>query len=582
MTHVYDEPTRFKDDVILGFSAAYPRYVERVANASGFIRQGGPRQGKVSLVVGGGSGHFPSYAGIVGRGLADGCVMGDVFTSPSAEQIYRIGRAADGGAGVVLAFGNYAGDRLNFAAAAERLNAAGVDTRIVYVTDDIASAGPDEKDRRRGIAGTAVVYKIGGAAADSGHDLNGVARAMQAANAATFSYGVAFGGCTLPGRKEPLFTVAEGKMEFGLGIHGEPGVRSAAWMPAGDLAEVLVSALLAERPAGADGRAAVVVNGLGATKYEELLVLYGRVHRLLADAGVTAVLPEVGELVTSLDMAGCSVSLTWLDDDLEALWAAPVDTASFRRGDPSSFPAFPAVERTAIAEELGVGESPSTEASRRAGGAATEVISTMVDAVVASEDELGRLDAVAGDGDHGMGMVRGMKAALAAARAADGSGAGQVLRAAGDAFSDRAGGTSGILWGILLTAVGESLGDTEAVTPARLAAAVRHGAETVRRIGKAQPGDKTMLDALFPFVESLEAGLASGQPLGVAWRAAAQVAVRAAADTANIVARVGRARPLAERSLGTPDPGAVSMGIVLTAAAQPLEVASQSSTVEEV
>ena len=570
MTHVYDEPSRFKDDVIVGFSTAYTRYAERVPNASGFVRRGGPRQGKVSLVVGGGSGHFPSYAGIVGRGLADGCVMGDVFTSPSAEQIYRIGRAADGGAGVVLAFGNYAGDRLNFAAAAERLIAVGVDTRIVYVTDDIASAKPEEKERRRGIAGTAVVYKVGGAAADSGRDLDEVARVMQAANAATYSYGVAFGGCTLPGRKEPLFTVPEGQMEFGLGIHGEPGVRSAPWMPATELAQELVTALLAERPASADGRAAVVLNGLGATKYEELLVLYGRVHRLLEEAGVTAVLPEVGELVTSLDMAGCSVSLTWLDDELEGLWTAPVDTASFRRGDPSSFPAFPAVERTAVAEELGVGESPSTEVSQQAGVTATRVIAAMTDAVVANEEQLGRLDAVAGDGDHGMGMVRGMKAALAAAQAADGHGVGRVLRAAGDAFSDRAGGTSGILWGILLTAVGDSLGDIEAVTPTRLAAAVRHGAETVRRIGKAELGDKTMLDALFPFADALEAALAAGQPLAEAWRSAAGVAVQAAADTANTVARIGRARPLAERSLGTPDPGAVSMGIVLTASAEPL------------
>ncbi len=574
MTHVYDEPSRFKDDVIVGFSAAYPRYVERVANASGFVRRGGPRQGKVSLVVGGGSGHYPSYAGIVGRGLADGCVMGDVFTSPSAEQIYRIGRAADGGAGVVLAFGNYAGDRLNFAAAAERLGAAGIDTEIVYVTDDIASAGPDEKERRRGIAGTAVVYKIGGSAADSGHDLAGVARAMQKANAATYSYGVAFGGCTLPGHKDPLFTVADGQMEFGLGIHGEPGVRSAAWMPAGELAEELVSALLAERPAETDGRAAVVVNGLGATKYEELLVLYGRVHRLLGDAGVTAVLPEVGELVTSLDMAGCSVSLTWLDDELEQLWTAPVDTASFRRGDPSVFPVFPAVVRAAATEELGVGESPSTEVSRTAGLAAVEVLNAAAGAIVSNEDHLGRLDAVAGDGDHGMGMVRGMTAALAAARAASGgSGAGRVLRAAGDAFSDRAGGTSGILWGILLTAVGDSLGDTEAVTAERLTAAVRHGAETVRRIGKAKLGDKTMLDALFPFIDSLEAELAGGRPFAEAWQMAAATAVRAADETAKTVARIGRARPLAERSLGTPDPGAVSMGIVLTAATQPLRVA---------
>lgn len=571
MTYLYDDPARFKDDVIGGFAAAYARYASRVPRASGFVRNGGPRQGKVSLVVGGGSGHYPSYAGIVGRGLADGCVLGDVFTSPSAEQVYRVARAADGGAGVVLAFGNYAGDRLNFAAAQERLIAGGTDTRIVYVTDDIASAGPQEKDKRRGIAGTATIYKIGGAAADSGYDLDSVERVMAAANDATYSYGVAFGGCTLPGRTEPLFTVADGQMEFGLGIHGEPGVRSAAWMPAADLASELVSSLLKERPAGADGRVAVIVNGLGATKYEELLVLYGHVDRLLRAAGLTLVLPEVGELVTSLDMAGCSVSLTWLDDELETLWAAPVDTASFRRGDPSSFPTFEPVARADADDHLEVGEAASTEVSRQAAVTARQVLSAMTDAVIENEERLGRLDAVAGDGDHGMGMVRGMKAALSAAQAAEHSGVGSVLRAAGDAFGDRAGGTSGILWGILLTSVGVSLGDTEAVTPERLAAAVRRGAETVQRIGKAQLGDKTLLDALFPFVTSFENALAADRPVAQAWAAAAAEAVQAAAATADLVARMGRARPLAERSLGTPDPGAVSMGIVFTAAADALK-----------
>ncbi|NJC68629.1 dihydroxyacetone kinase family protein [Planosporangium thailandense] len=571
MTYLYDDPARFKDDVIGGFAAAYARYASRVPRASGFVRNGGPRKGKVSLVVGGGSGHYPSYAGIVGRGLADACVLGDVFTSPSAEQVYRVARAADGGAGVVLAFGNYAGDRLNFAAAQERLIAGGTDTRIVYVTDDIASASPEEKDKRRGIAGTATVYKIGGAAADSGYDLDGVERVMAAANAATYSYGVAFGGCTLPGRKEPLFTVADGQMEFGLGIHGEPGVRSAAWMPAADLAAELVGALLKERPSDADGRVAVIVNGLGATKYEELLVLYGHVDRLLREAGLTLVLPEVGELVTSLDMAGCSVSLTWLDDELETLWSAPVDTASFRRGDPSSFPSYEPVARADADDDPEVGEAASTPVSRQAAVTARQVLSAMNDAVVANEEQLGRIDAVAGDGDHGMGMVRGMKAALTAAQAAEHGGVGSVLRAAGDAFGDRAGGTSGILWGILLTSVGVSLGDTEAVTPERLAAAVRHGAETVQRIGKAQIGDKTLLDALFPFVTSFEGAVAQGRPVAQAWADAAAEAVRAAAATADLVARMGRARPLAERSLGTPDPGAVSMGIVLTAAAEVLK-----------
>jgi dihydroxyacetone kinase len=286
MTYIYNDPAEFKNEVIRGFAAAYPQHVSRVPDASGFVRAGGPLDGKVSLVIGGGSGHYPSYNGVVGTGFADGAVLGDIFASPSAEQVYRVARAAHGGAGVILAFGNYAGDRLNFGVAAERLNAEGIDTRVVYVTDDIASGAVEEQAKRRGIAGTFVVYKIAGAAAEEGATLDEVERVMRAANAATYSFGVAFDGCTLPGADRPLFEVAAGQMDFGLGIHGEPGISSAPWMPARELAAKLVETVLSERPAGTSGRAAVVLNGLGATKYEELFALFGDVAELLGAAGV--------------------------------------------------------------------------------------------------------------------------------------------------------------------------------------------------------------------------------------------------------------------------------------------------------
>ena len=198
-------------------------------------------------MIGGGSGHFPSYNGVVGTGFADGAVLGDVFASPSAEQVYRVAKAADGGAGVVLGFGNYAGDRLNFGVAAERLISEGIDTD--RVRDRRCRVGePEEHQKRRGIAGTFTVYKIAAAAAENGANLDEVERVMRAANAATYSFGVAFHGCTLPGADRPLFTVDEGHMDFGLGIHGEPGITSAPWMPAEDLAAKLVETVLAERP----------------------------------------------------------------------------------------------------------------------------------------------------------------------------------------------------------------------------------------------------------------------------------------------------------------------------------------------
>ena len=566
MTHVFNDPVSFKDDMLDGFLLVYGRYVERVPGASGVMRAGGPSEGKVSVIIGGGSGHYPAFCGVVGVGLADGAVMGDIFTSPSTEQAYRVGKALDGGAGILFSYGNYAGDVLNFNAAQERLRGEGIDCRTVLVTDDIASAAVGDEDRRRGIAGDLPVFKAAAAAADRGAGIDEVERIALKANAATRSFGVAFAGCTLPGKSEPLFTVEAGRMELGLGIHGEPGVRSVERMSAHELAHALVEPLLAERPEGADGRAGVFLNGLGATKYEELFVVWKDIAASLEAAGVRVVLPEAGELVTSLDMAGCSLTVFWLDDELEELWAAPADTPGFRRGQVSGLPNFAKRARSADHDAGRAQEAvPASPESARAAAGARDLLDAMEATVAANERELGRLDSVAGDGDHGTGMLRGFRAATAAAHDAEG-GVGTVLRAAGAAFGDKAGGTSGMLWGEMLVATGNALGDTDAPTPDRVAAAVRRAVETVQKLGKANLGDKTLLDALLPFVDALEAGLGAGRSLSDAWAAAASVADESAQQTAEFAAKLGRARPLAARSVGTPDPGAVSMALCLAAA----------------
>jgi len=386
---------------------------------------------------------------------------------------------------------------------------------------------------------------------------------MRAANAATYSFGVAFHGCTMPGSDQPLFTVDEGHMDFGLGIHGEPGITSAPWMPARDLAAKLVEAVLAERPEGVSGRAAVLLNGLGATKYEELFVLYGHVNELLEAAGVVQVLPEVGELVTSLDMAGCSLSVTWLDEELEGYWVAPADTPAFRRGTAVASERFTTRRASAghVAETV---EAEASEDSIAAAAIARKAVDAIYAVVEENKEYLGRIDAIAGDGDHGIGMSRGSKAAAEAANETQG-GVETVLSAAGHAFGDKAGGTSGILWGLLLEGVGKGLGNTEAVTGKRLAEAVQSSAQHLQGFSKAALGDKTMLDALFPFVDTLIGEVYAGASLSDAWRSAADTCRAAAEATASLVPKIGRARPLAERSVGTPDPGAVSLGLIVTA-----------------
>jgi dihydroxyacetone kinase len=332
MTHVLNSPLSFKDDLIEGLTRAYPRFVERIPGASGIRAVGSPFRGRVSILIGGGSGHYPAFAGFVGAGLATGAAMGEVFASPSSEQVYRCAKAVDGGAGIVFSYGNYSGDVMNFDMSAEMLGDEGIEVETVLVTDDVASAPADRSSERRGIAGDFCVFKVLGAAAASGAGLPEITDLGRRANERTRSIGVAFEGCTLPGGKGPMFIVAEDKIELGLGIHGEPGVSTISRVEAQPLARILVDHLLPEAPRDSDGRVAVLVNGLGSTSGEELFVLYGGVATMLDSAGLKVEHCEVGELATSLDMAGCSLTIFWLDDELAELYMAPAAAPGYRSG----------------------------------------------------------------------------------------------------------------------------------------------------------------------------------------------------------------------------------------------------------
>ena len=567
MTRLFNKPSDFADEALDGFVAAHRRWVRRVPG--GVIRNTPSVAGNVAVIIGGGSGHYPAFSGLVGRGLAHGAAPGNVFASPSSQQITSVAKAASSGGGVLLAFGNYAGDVLHFGQAQERLNADGIDCRAIPVTDDIASASSDEVAKRRGVAGDLAVFKIAGAAADAGFSLEEVTRLAHMANERTRSFGIAFTGCTLPGASDPLFTIPNDQMAVGLGIHGEPGIGDEEVPSADELAEMLISSLLAELPPGVPDakseKAAVILNGLGAVKYEELFVVYRRVAQLLDEAGVEIVEPEVGEFVTSFDMAGLSLTLFWLDDELSPLWAAPADAPAFRKGVMEAPPgeAEEGHKESVQVDIVSVAPPESREAAKTV-LAALESVRQTIDANV---EELGRLDSIAGDGDHGIGMARGSTAAVAAGReaAAAGAGAGTVLAIAADAWADKAGGTSGALWGVALLAVGESIGDEHKPDATRLSNGVTRAAEQVQRVGKAQVGDKTMVDALVPFSQALAEEVRRGRSLTQARSVAVEATEAAARNTADLVPKMGRARPLAEKSLGTPDPGAVSFAMIVRA-----------------
>lgn len=576
MTRIFNDPADFAEEALAGFCDLHSGLVRQVPG--GAVRRHRPVGPKVAVLAGGGSGHYPAFAGLIGTGLADGAVVGNIFTSPSAQQAYSVAKAADSGAGVVFTYGNYAGDVLNFGMASERLAAEGIPAENVLVTDDIASAPTSESDRRRGIAGDFTVFKIMGAAAEAGTGLADVVRLGRKANSRTRSIGSAFAGCTFPGADAPLFALKDKQMGLGLGIHGEPGLLDTALPPAKELGQEFVSRLLAETPPDAGNRLAVILNGLGSTKHEELFVLWLTVAPLLRAAGYTLVMPEVGELVTSLDMSGVSLTITWLDDELEPLWTSPAETPAYRRGTAA------VQSGVALAEEdfdggTTVAYQEATADSRAYAADCVAALESAREALHDAESLLGDMDAVAGDGDHGRGMVRGIDAACAAGSEAmaRGAGAGAVLSAAGDAWADRAGGTSGVLWGAGLRAFGESLGNDQVPGPGELGAAVTAFSDRITGLGKAEIGDKTMVDALLPFAGTFTRLVSERGNPSLAWTEAAHAATSAAEATASLRPLRGRARPLADKSLGTADPGATSLAMIFTVMGPHLSAVRQTA-----
>jgi dihydroxyacetone kinase len=571
MKRMLNEASAFREEMIAGYASAYGRYLQRVSGASGVMANGTPTPGRVSVVVGGGSGHYPAFYGLVGQGLASAAVIGDIFTSPSGEQCYRVAKAVDAGAGILFTFGNYSGDVMNFGMAETRLRAEGVDVRTVLVTDDVLSAGPEEADRRRGIAGGFYVFKVAGASAARGDRLDDVEAYARHANARVRTAGVAFAGCTVPGQDQPLFSVAPGQMEIGLGIHGEPGVRVAEQIPTRDIAAMLVETLLAETPAGTGSDMAVLVNGLGGTKYEEMFVFYNDVAALLDRAGLQAHNPLIGEFVTSLDMTGMSLSLFWLDDDLKSLLDATASTPAFTNIGPdvtqttapvSDTPvigiATTSAETAAVRDEDAI---PGGQFGKRARAALRQALATIEE----MESELGRLDAAAGDGDHGAGMVRGLRAAVEAIEGFAGT-ARETFRRGGIAFQNAAGGASGALVGAWLIAIGTGLPDRdEAVDTAAVALALDQALATLQGLGQAEPGDKTMIDTLAPFCAALNDAAARGLGISDAWAAALPAGAAGMLSTIDMVSRRGRASRLGERSRGVQDAGATSIYHVLHA-----------------
>ncbi|HQN04577.1 MAG TPA: dihydroxyacetone kinase subunit DhaK [Anaerolineaceae bacterium] len=331
MKKIINQPKDFVPEMLDGLIKAHPTQLAYTEDIHCIVRADSPVKGKVGLATGGGSGHLPVFLGYVGKGMLDGCSVGDVFSSPSAEQMLAVTKRIDGGKGVVYIYGNYGGDVMNFDMAAELADMEGIPVKTVLVKDDVASAPPAEAGRRRGVAGMVFAFKVAGAKADKGGSLDEVAAAAEKALANIRTMGVALSPCTVPLAGKPTFTIGDDEMEIGMGIHGEPGMKREKLQTADQIAERMTLAILEDQPQKPGTRVAVMVNGLGATPPEELYVIYRKVDEILKGKGLVIHRAYVGEFATSMEMAGASLTFMYLDDELAELLDAPAHTPFFKQ-----------------------------------------------------------------------------------------------------------------------------------------------------------------------------------------------------------------------------------------------------------
>lgn len=330
MKKILNSPANFVPEMLDGLLKAHPDQLDYEGELQCIVRADSPVEGKVALATGGGSGHLPVFLGYVGKGMLDGCAVGDVFSSPSADQMLAVTQRIHGGKGVVYIYGNYGGDVMNFDMAAEMAEMMDdIEVRTVLVKDDVASAPPEEADRRRGVAAMIFAFKAAGAKADMGGDIDEVVAAAEKMLANSRTMGVALSPCTVPLAGKPTFTIGEDEMEIGMGIHGEPGMKREKLQSADEITERMMTAILDDLKPTAGDRLAVMVNGLGATPPEELYIIYRKAHAMITDRGMSVHRAYVGEYATSMEMAGASITLARVDDELAELLDYPAHTPFF-------------------------------------------------------------------------------------------------------------------------------------------------------------------------------------------------------------------------------------------------------------
>ena len=522
------------------------------------------RDKQVAIISGGGSGHEPAHAGYIGAGMLSAGVAGEVFTSPDTDSVLAAIKAVAGKPGALLVVKNYTGDRLNFGLAAEMARSEGIAVEMIIVNDDVALRGNGSMTGARGLAGTILVHKLVGAAAEEGKSLAEVVAIGRAAIARLGTMGVSFSAGTSPAVGKPSFELGEDEMELGLGIHGEPGVTRTRLQPADQLVETLLAEIQKRGSYGDEKRVVMMINNLGATTEMELAIIARHAVPFLQGKGFRVERMYAGTFLSSLDMAGISMSVLDVNDE----WLRWLDA-------PTTAPSWPNPLKQHARRVQAQAESKANTAANPASvksvqtdiGHRTELaIEAASLALIAAEGELTEMDRITGDGDLGASMKRAGRAVLAAVASYPVDDVAATLKALGHTLRQELGGSSGPLYGVLFLRCGNVLENSGGSGLAQWAQAIEEGVQAISDLGGARPGDRTMLDALGPFVKSLKnAGANSPRE---ALRAAVDAAKRGAEATAQMKPRLGRSSYLGDRVLGHPDPGGTAIGIWLSAVAE--------------
>ncbi|WP_040948906.1 dihydroxyacetone kinase subunit DhaK [Gorillibacterium massiliense] len=547
---------------------------------------------KVTLISGGGSGHEPAHAGFVGFGMLDAAVCGDVFASPSQIQVYQAIKATAGSKGTLLIIKNYSGDMMNFKNAAHLATEDGLEVDYIKVDDDIAVKDSLYTVGRRGVAGTVLVHKIAGAAAEEGRSLAMVKAVAEKAAASVRSIGAALTSCTVPAKGTPTFELGPDEMEYGVGIHGEPGSRREKLLDADTLAQRMISDLLGDLNLndGSESEIALLINGFGATPLQELYLFNHAVNRELAAHQVKVNRTFVGNYMTSIDMAGLSVSIMKLDDELKTLLSRPSDTPAFKVSGPVDCVSFTEIhtepsnqerENQPVSYEV---ETDGSYAVINGNKVTTDnlvyLLDKMCEVIIRNEVPFCELDAHAGDGDFGMSVAKGFRQLKREWRdilAQEPLTIGRFLDACSLVIMEHCGGASGPIWGSAFRAASRAAGDRSELTPAEFADMMQAAVQGIQSTGErsfgrgAAVGDKTLIDALVPCADAWNENAKTGVDLKAAFQKGAQAAVQGAKQTETIVARMGRAGVVGERSIGYPDAGAFALGVIFTELAASLK-----------